>query len=280
VLDILPSGNTSPSSKAERDMKETAILIPVIVLGLVSIHTRAASLSGSCKNTVQGEHFVADDAGRVCRRATFEASTGCCKTAELDACENCDPESKCCSEFEMCVSCCLQPKNGADKMMAISPRGANKPDTGYFTNVFDYCRSKCRTNSKSTVHENAYKSLHHHCYDKAASAEVQSQELPPLPTQLQIVKGEQGQNCHKACARQGLSCDQASIKTINTCDKMKAHFPCENGCMDSYGGDQPAYVVPNALRMHQPGTCMINTQREIMSCEGQHANTRRLCPCV
>jgi hypothetical protein len=48
-----------------------------------------------------------------------------------------------------------------------------QPETGYFTAPFDYCSAKCRTNAKSTVHENAYKSRYHHCFGSEASpAEV------------------------------------------------------------------------------------------------------------
>lgn len=40
-----------------------------------------------------------------------------------------------------------------------------------WTDAFDYCRSLCRTNSKSTVHENAYvQQLDHHCYGPSALA--------------------------------------------------------------------------------------------------------------
>jgi len=192
-------------------------------------------------------------------------------------------ESKCCNEFESCVSCCLQPQNDATTAMKHSPRGAGKPETGLFSNPFDYCCAKCRTNAKSTVHENAYKSPYHHCFGSRAYPEGAdaAKKTPEFNlASVSIVEGEQGQSCATACAaRKTARCVVEAIPSINNCETMKAHFQCEGGCENSFGEDQPAYVSPKALRIFRPGVCMINQRPDMMTCNGKHANTRRLCPC-
>ena len=44
-----------------------------------------------------------------------------------------------------------------------------RPETGRWGSVFEYCRNKCRTSSKSTVHENAYLSPQHHCFSASGA---------------------------------------------------------------------------------------------------------------
>ncbi len=44
-----------------------------------------------------------------------------------------------------------------------------RPETGRWGSVFEYCRGKCRTSSKSTVHENAYLSPLHHCFSASGA---------------------------------------------------------------------------------------------------------------
>jgi len=39
---------------------------------------RGVSAVGGCKNTGGGRFSMADDQGRVCQRAEFDYSTGCC----------------------------------------------------------------------------------------------------------------------------------------------------------------------------------------------------------
>mmetsp|Transcript_13483 Transcript_13483/g.18474 ORF Transcript_13483/g.18474 Transcript_13483/m.18474 type:complete len:264 (+) Transcript_13483:381-1172(+) len=239
------------------------------------IQSRASATNQLCKNTAQGLHYIADDSGQLCQRDKLDSTSGCCSFAQLDACLDCHQASGCCSEFEMCVSCCMKPQNEPAKRKLQAPRGNNKPETGFFNKDFDYCRAKCRTNSKSTVHENAYQSNFHHCYGSNFS---------PVRADLAvgnftIVKSPQGANCNEACLGSHSKCIIEAMAQVNSCATLKQHFPCENGCAESFGEDQPAYVVPSALRMHRPGTCMVNQRLELMSCAGKHPNTQRLCPC-
>jgi SREBP regulating gene protein len=41
-----------------------------------------------------------------------------------------------------------------------------REETGRWPNVFEYCRGKCRTSARSTVHENAYLAPDIHCFSE------------------------------------------------------------------------------------------------------------------
>ena len=66
----------------------------------------------SCRNSVQGRAFIADDNGYICDRFDLQVN-GCCKidspTTKRYKCDTCSP-SGCCSLYEQCVSCCLHPQ--------------------------------------------------------------------------------------------------------------------------------------------------------------------------
>ncbi|KAK3249887.1 hypothetical protein CYMTET_9854 [Cymbomonas tetramitiformis] len=90
----------------------------------------------------------------------------------------------------------------------------------------------------------------------------------------------QNENCAQVCSSHGLKCSADGLRAVNSCKILKEKFPCENGCSESFGPDQPAYVVPSALRMHQPGVCLVNQRGDMFSCDGKHPNTRRICTCT
>ena len=48
--------------------------------------------------------------------------------------------------------------------------GACRQETGHWPNAFEYCRGKCRTTSRSTIHENAYLDPYHHCFSSSGKA--------------------------------------------------------------------------------------------------------------
>ena len=71
-----------------------------------------------CQNTKQGWDLLADDRGRLCSRGLVQDSTdampGCCPDGDVTGfqrytCDGCDPLYNCCSQYEVCVSCCLDP---------------------------------------------------------------------------------------------------------------------------------------------------------------------------
>lgn len=64
----------------------------------------------NCRNSIQGKTLIVDDEGYVCPRIEL-LNTGCCKLAPQSKqydCESCI-EDGCCSVYEYCVSCCLNP---------------------------------------------------------------------------------------------------------------------------------------------------------------------------
>ncbi|KAK9503686.1 hypothetical protein O3M35_010194 [Rhynocoris fuscipes] len=121
----------------------------------------------TCRNSVQGKSLMVDDRGYVCSRFNVLPS-GCC---DLNAkivrysCDTCK-ENGCCSIYEYCVSCCLQP-NKKELLQGVLQRA---PDTFHvvFASVTDHyelCLAKCRTSSLSVQHENSYRDPSaKHCY--------------------------------------------------------------------------------------------------------------------
>ncbi|KAG8456158.1 hypothetical protein GDO86_002090 [Hymenochirus boettgeri] len=108
--------------------------------------------STQCRNSVQGKLFITDDMGYVCERKELLAN-GCCNvnvpSTRLFSCESCLPNG-CCSRYEFCVSCCLQPNKNL--FLAVEDH-------------FELCLAKCRTSSQSVQHENTYRNpIAKHCY--------------------------------------------------------------------------------------------------------------------
>ncbi len=53
-------------------------------------------------------------------------------------------------------------------------------------------------------------------------------------------------------SEQGRECAGADFWFINTCEALRQHFPCEQGCGMEIGPDVPNYVEdPNLLTYHQ-----------------------------
>jgi hypothetical protein len=107
--------------------------------------------------------------------------------------------------------------------------GYIQPETGYFTNAFDFCKAKCRTNSKSTVHENAYKSRQHFCYgDEPGSGAVDagaSVAGKVAMGSVDVQTGEAGESCDQVCRRHSKACAPSGFDLINECSRMKQAFP-------------------------------------------------------
>jgi len=119
--------------------------------------------------------MVTDNRGYTCLRKDIDQSSGCClnftkndealDTRARYSCADCDLKYQCCKVFEYCVSCCLgtfnEPEESTKLMKAMQQKG------GIFRAVedlFDLCLVKCRTSSKSVVHENSYRSDLKYCF--------------------------------------------------------------------------------------------------------------------
>eukprot|EP01059_Diplonema_ambulator_P009482 TRINITY_DN19382_c0_g1_i1.p2 TRINITY_DN19382_c0_g1~~TRINITY_DN19382_c0_g1_i1.p2 ORF type:complete len:148 (+),score=14.18 TRINITY_DN19382_c0_g1_i1:1211-1654(+) len=138
----------------------------ILVLG-------AAAVVGGCRNTVQGVEWVTDDNGQLCKVEDVDKD-GCCAVGKGRgySCQGCDSEPKsetanCCDIYETCVSCCMSPVNLHHRVDGLGKRRAlyplyRKVET---TDVFRYCRARCRTSSRSVHHQNRYKrGSHLFCY--------------------------------------------------------------------------------------------------------------------
>jgi len=113
-----------------------------------------------CINTIQGQSLICDDRGVVCARETIQAD-GCCPEIDIIPCQafnECDQSASCCSIYEHCVSCCVQPNN-KDTLtkFVLSTIVSLERLFGSIENQFQLCLTKCRTSSLSVQHENTYR---------------------------------------------------------------------------------------------------------------------------
>ncbi|XP_023222231.1 UPF0454 protein C12orf49 homolog [Centruroides sculpturatus] len=105
----------------------------------------------TCRNSIQGKILIADDKGYVCERHHV-LSNGCCNpkasTAEKYLCKTCQSNG-CCSVYEHCISCCLQPEKKAllQKILEKASEAFNVLFAS-ITDHFELCLTKCRTSSQ------------------------------------------------------------------------------------------------------------------------------------
>ncbi|KAL2298616.1 PREDICTED: UPF0454 protein C12orf49 homolog [Sturnus vulgaris] len=128
----------------------------------------SSQLSNQCRNSVQGKLLITDELGYICERKDLQVN-GCCNgnvpSTKLYSCESCLPNG-CCSIYEYCVSCCLQPSK-----QHLLERFLNRAAIA-FQNLFmavedhfELCLAKCRTSSQSVQHENTYRDpIAKYCY--------------------------------------------------------------------------------------------------------------------
>lgn len=126
--------------------------------------------SKPCKS-VMGRKYNVDDNGHVCSIDHTDRGTRCCKDQrERYICTTCNLYN-CCSIYEMCVSCCMNPKN---KEIVDSDWNSKKNEQLYrrVKTNFEFCITRCRTSSKSVINENRYRSVFKHCYGRLDPSDV------------------------------------------------------------------------------------------------------------
>ncbi|KAI0508202.1 hypothetical protein KFK09_014337 [Dendrobium nobile] len=234
-----------------------------------------------CRNTVQGRHLLADDNGYVCTALSVYPWTYCCpETGERFSCQGCNLVSKCCNSYEYCVSCCLNP-SVTEEDAVLKLKIAKPVTAGTYPSAFDFCVGRCRHNSASVVHENAYVSDFHHCYSlQTNSSRVIEPNFERRLAGIDIVIGKQGESCNSACISKGKSCVSNKLSVINRCELLEKYMRCKGSCFASMGADQPAEVADNAPKDMYPGACLYSQTDSMLSCDGSHKQTRRLCPCA
>lgn len=130
----------------------------------------AKSSMMTCRNTKQGKTYITDDKGYVCKHNYLDPTTGCCreqgKRPYTCPKEHCNTTSSCCSIYEYCVSCCMDPSPSKEKIRQAVLDSTNDPIIlSYRKDVFELCRSVCRTSSKSLVSQNQYRNDEiKHCF--------------------------------------------------------------------------------------------------------------------
>ncbi|KAF8046425.1 hypothetical protein N665_3719s0003 [Sinapis alba] len=234
-----------------------------------------------CRTTVQGRYLISDDEGNVCDALSLDSRTRCCPLkGERFSCHGCNILSQCCSSYEFCVSCCLNPtRTLVEKVVKVK---VAKPATaGTYRTVFDFCAGRCRHSSESVVHENAYHSKFHHCFSLTSNAS--GANLTQVETRLlgiDVIVGRQGDSCDAVCKSRGQLCVMNKLSLLNQCDVMQRYMTCKGSCLASAGADQPAEVAEDAPRDLYPGACLYSRTQSMLSCDGSHQHTRRLCPCA
>uniref|UniRef100_A0A0X3Q1L9 SREBP regulating gene protein n=1 Tax=Schistocephalus solidus TaxID=70667 RepID=A0A0X3Q1L9_SCHSO len=143
---------------------------PVYNLSWLDHNPLEGSPKVSCRQTSQSAAWVADEEGFYCSRANILPS-GCCNhTANSTepsrySCFSCS-KLDCCSAYERCVACCLNPVNR--NRWRITMEAARKADDRNLliaASVFEFCSFRCRTSSESVAQENTYRDpLNRYCF--------------------------------------------------------------------------------------------------------------------
>ncbi|KAF6080628.1 hypothetical protein HJG60_001658 [Phyllostomus discolor] len=127
--------------------------------------------SNQCRNSIQGKLLITDELGYVCERKDLLVN-GCCDVSvpstKQHCCDGC-LSNGCCSAYEHCVSCCLQPSK-----QLLLERFLSRAAVA-FQNLFmavedhfELCLAKCRTSSQSVQHENTYRDpVAKYCYGES-----------------------------------------------------------------------------------------------------------------
>ncbi|XP_052478301.1 uncharacterized protein LOC105777257 isoform X2 [Gossypium raimondii] len=205
----------------------------------------------------------------------------CCpERGDKFSCRGCNVLSQCCNSYEFCVSCCLHPAR-TQKEQVLKLKIAKPSTSGTYLSVFDFCAGRCRHNSESVVHENAYVNDFHHCFSLPSNSSGSS--ISPVEARLNginVVIGRQGESCDSVCKSNGQSCVLNKLLILNQCDIIQKYMSCKGACLASIGPDQPAEVVDDAPKNLNPGACLYTRTQSMLSCDGSHRHTRRLCPCA
>ncbi|XP_075504882.1 uncharacterized protein LOC142542244 isoform X4 [Primulina tabacum] len=91
--------------------------------------------------------------------------------------------------------------------------------SGLYGNVFYFCAGRCRHNSESVVHENAYLSEYHHCFTIPSNSSGSSgTQVKARLVGINIIIGSQGESCDSVCKSNGQSCVSNKLALLNQCE--------------------------------------------------------------
>ncbi|KAG9141268.1 hypothetical protein Leryth_001738 [Lithospermum erythrorhizon] len=267
--------------KSHLILSQFLLLLPFI--SSVSAIRKDGSLleKRSCRTTVHGRYMLSDDDGYVCDALSLDPQSQCCpRKGEKFSCQGCNLNSQCCKSYEVCVSCCLNPSK-TPKEQVFKMKIAKPVTAGTYSSVFDFCAGRCRHNSESVVHENAYLSDYHHCFSLQSNYSGGSKlETEARLFGINIITGRQGESCDSVCKSNGQSCVPNKLALLNECEMLQKYFSCKNGCAISLEPDQPAEIVADAPQEMNPSSCLYAHVSASLSCDGAHLYRRRICPCA
>ncbi|XP_068665330.1 uncharacterized protein [Aristolochia californica] len=234
-----------------------------------------------CRTTVQGRYLISDDNGHVCNALSLDRQSRCCpRRGESYSCQGCNVVSQCCNSYEYCVSCCLNPAR-TPKELALKVKVAKPATAGTYASIFDFCAGRCRHNSASVVHENAYASDFHHCFSLPSNSTGAVDSVSDARLSgINVVVSKPGESCNLVCNSKGQLCVPNKLLVLNNCELLQKYMSCKGACFPSIGSDQPAEVVDDAPKQLNPGACLYTRSPGMLSCDGSHQQTRRLCPCA
>eukprot|EP01108_Squamamoeba_japonica_P003792 TRINITY_DN3038_c0_g1_i1.p1 TRINITY_DN3038_c0_g1~~TRINITY_DN3038_c0_g1_i1.p1 ORF type:complete len:215 (+),score=50.50 TRINITY_DN3038_c0_g1_i1:88-732(+) len=123
-----------------------------------SLLSVAAQPTTTCRHTVDGGQWRADDRGGLCEWSALELMSGCCPAPTAsDSCDAC--ADGCCAHYAACVACCQQePEPPAAEFAEFVPS----------SDRFELCRSVCRTTSASVkrigAQRSSFATANKHCF--------------------------------------------------------------------------------------------------------------------
>ncbi|XP_075504879.1 uncharacterized protein LOC142542244 isoform X2 [Primulina tabacum] len=120
--------------------------------------------------------------------------------------------------------------------------------SGLYGNVFYFCAGRCRHNSESVVHENAYLSEYHHCFTIPSNSSG-LYEIDANSLRIQVRAGSQNlshgmtvgdanRSCY-FCPAYGSSGTQVKARLVGIniiIGSIQKYMSCKGSCLSSVGG--------------------------------------------
>ncbi|CAH8467093.1 unnamed protein product [Heterobilharzia americana] len=141
--------------------KENATVIKRVLFTSESLHfdIKSPLPNSTCRHIRQSHTFCVDEIGYLCNYTDLLTSS-CCPSGNFKqrfVCHSCKA-NHCCSVYEHCVSCCLNPNNKRLWNQVIKNTKANgRRYLLLSTDSFEFCSAVCRTSSLTVLHENQYR---------------------------------------------------------------------------------------------------------------------------
>jgi len=150
-------------SRADRAHRPT---IQPPVRAMTQQASRIQGLGDKCVHTEADPWLTVDSRGQVCSHEELDPRSGCCHApSNSQPCSGCEGRNRCCDRLEFCISCCMTETEGG--FLPRLPKEKLRRYRLETLGAFDSCTVRCRSDSASVVHENAYVSRYHHCFGES-----------------------------------------------------------------------------------------------------------------